>query len=356
MTQRILLVDDQRDVLRVLHASLETLKNTELEIVEAPSGEEALLEARRNKVDLLVVDYLLPGMNGLELMRKIRSGHPDVRVILVTGRTERSVRDELLNAGAMAIFDKPVPLTDFLDVVERALGVTRTIFPAEPTTQRTARRHARLSDLLANFRQDHQAQAVFLLNERGRVLARAGDLRDSSMEVSLLAALMGIHSAGIKVSRFIRQETPEAYYVFRGGDLDLLFIPITPLYALLVAGTDLASRERIMDTGQAMVALRNEVEKSLDSIGVTGELPAGPEAPAPALAASSEKKAKSPAPASPELQALLKGAQHKLTEDEADSYWDQAAEQRSDIPINPDVLTYEQARQMGLTPDEKKDT
>ena len=119
---RILLVDDQRDILRLLHSTLDTLAH-ELEIIETPSGEEAILEASRNKVDLLVSDYRLPGITGVELMHKIRARYPDVRVILITGMTDRKARDEILNAGAVAVFDKPISLTDFLDAVERSLNL-----------------------------------------------------------------------------------------------------------------------------------------------------------------------------------------------------------------------------------------
>ncbi len=131
MASTILLVDDQRDILRLLHSTLDTLKNDGLEIIEAPSGEEALLEVSRHRVDLLVADYLLPGMTGVELMHKVRIRHPDVKVIWITGMTDSKSRDEMLNAGAVAIFDKPIPLADFLDVVERSLGLVRTIFPSE---------------------------------------------------------------------------------------------------------------------------------------------------------------------------------------------------------------------------------
>ena len=85
MAPTILLVDDQRDILRLLHSTLDTLKVPELEIIEAPSGEEALLEIGRRKIDLLVTDYLLPGITGIELMHKMRvrvagrPGHPDHR-------------------------------------------------------------------------------------------------------------------------------------------------------------------------------------------------------------------------------------------------------------------------------------
>ncbi|RPJ18564.1 MAG: response regulator, partial [Chloroflexi bacterium] len=126
----ILLVDDQRDIVRLLHATLQTLGH-ELDIIDAPSGEEALLEASRRKVDLLVADYLLPGISGVELMRKIRIRNPELKVIFISGMTERKARNEMLNAGAVATFDKPIPLADFLDTVERSLGLVRTIFPPE---------------------------------------------------------------------------------------------------------------------------------------------------------------------------------------------------------------------------------
>ncbi len=126
----ILLVDDQRDIVRLLHSTLQTLGH-QLDLVDAPSGEEALLEASRRKVDLLVADYLLPGISGVELMRKIRARNADLKVIFISGMTERKARDEMLHAGAVAIFDKPIPLADFLDAVERSLGLVRTIFPPE---------------------------------------------------------------------------------------------------------------------------------------------------------------------------------------------------------------------------------
>ncbi|CAG1003779.1 partial Virulence sensor protein BvgS, partial [Anaerolineae bacterium] len=63
MGHNVLLVDDHRDILRLLHSTLDTLKNKEIKIFEAPSGEEALLESGRHPVDLLITDYMLPGMS-----------------------------------------------------------------------------------------------------------------------------------------------------------------------------------------------------------------------------------------------------------------------------------------------------
>src|SRR5574338_1574652 len=132
----VLLVDDQRDIVRLLHSTLQTLGH-ELEIIDAPSGEEALLESSRKKIDLLVPDHLLPGISGVELMHKVRARTPELKVIVISGFHERRARNEMLNAGAVAIFDKPIPMADFLDAVERSLGLVRTIFPMETSKDAT---------------------------------------------------------------------------------------------------------------------------------------------------------------------------------------------------------------------------
>ncbi|MBI5822902.1 MAG: response regulator [Chloroflexi bacterium] len=360
MSSNVLLVDDHRDILRLLHSTLDTLKNREIKIFEAPSGEEALLESGRNKVDLLITDYMLPGMSGVELMHKIRARHPEVKIIFITGITDKKKRDEMLNAGALAIFDKPVPLADFLDVVERGLGLVQTIFPPEKKGEQGEERHSRLSDLLANFRQDVTAEAVFLLNDRGLVQARTGKLRDSSLEVSLISTLMAIHNASLKVARHNHQETIDSYHVFSGGDHDLLFIPVTPLYALLVAGNGLALEDRILETISGLLALRTEVEKSLKSMGVTGELKALSDKDRPASAAAptvvSKKQTDKLAAATPapEMEALLNDASAKKAKPaNADDFWNQAAEKHGNKPANSEVISLEEARKLGIIPDGK---
>jgi CheY-like chemotaxis protein len=351
MAPTILLVDDQRDILRLLHSTLDTLHNEELKVIESPSGEEALLAIQRHKIDLLVTDYRLPGMSGIELMHKMRVRQPDVRVILITGMTDRKARDEMLNAGAVAIFDKPIPLADFLDIVERSLGMVRTIFPTETDARAEAKR-ARVSDLLANFRQDIQASAVFLLNDRGLVVARAGDLRDSSLEVSLVSALNAMFSAGLKVARSNRQDRLNQYCVFNGGDNDLILVPVDPMYSLLLAGIGIAKPETVMDTVGAMLAVRDEVGKSLRSMGVTAELKDPNTQPAPRKRGKTgELRGAAPAP---EMEALLKQAESaRVKPEEVDAFWDRAAQQHANKTDNPEVIPYEEARKMGLTPDKK---
>lgn len=327
-----------------------------MDIVDAPSGEEALLEASRRKIDLLVSDYLLPGISGVELMRKIKARSPEMKVIFISGMTERKARDEMLGAGALAIFDKPIPLADFLDAVERGLGLVRTIFPPE-TGKVVEESRQSLSELLVGFRQKIKADAVFLISDRGRVLARAGDLRDSSMEVSMLSALMGIYAAGLKVSRIIRQEHLDNYHVFRGGDHDLILIPVDSMHALLLAGKDLANSNRIMQTVEGMLFVRGDVANVLQSLGVSPApvatetaVPAGEAArPIPIPAVFEAEDDEEPEP-EVDIDALFASAEKKSAVKDLDAFWNDAVEKTAGIPTNPDVITFDEARKLGLDP------
>lgn len=362
MEHTILLVDDNRDILKLLRNTLDTLKKPDLKIFESPSGEEAMLESSRHKIDLLITDYMLPGMSGVELMHKVRARHPEVKVILISGMSERKAREQMISAGALAIFDKPIPLADFLDAVERGLGLVQTIFPPENLDAKTEARHVRLSDLLANFRQDFNTQAVFLISERGLVQARAGSMVDSSLEVSIVSALTAIHQASLKVARSNHQEKLDSYHIFRAGDSDLIFIPVNSMYSLLVAGDALATEENIFNTLTGVLSLRAEVEKTLKSIGATGELrsisPKTTPLPARRLGESDHPEKKqtdrlATATPAPEMESLLKEAgKVKQVPSDTDDFWNQAAEKHGKKPANPKVISLEQAREMGLLPDE----
>jgi CheY-like chemotaxis protein len=297
-------------------------------------------------VDLLVADYLLPGISGVELMRKIKARNADLKVIFISGVTDRKARNEMLSAGAVAVFDKPIPLADFLDAVERGLGLVRTIFPPESNAEAEVHRHT-LSELLTGFRQKINADAVFLISDRGRVLARAGDLYDSSMEVSLLSALIAIYSAGLKVSRFIRQEHPDNYHVFRGGDHDLILIPVDSAHALLLAGKGLANADRILQSVEGMLFVRGDVENILQSLGV---------APAFTVTESTfpEPEAMTFESEEPEpemdVDELFASAGMKSKVKDVNAFWDEAVEKTGNLPINPDVITYDEAHKLGLAP------
>lgn len=120
--KRILIVDDAIDLGRLLQDVLKTVYPG-VPVTVVPSAEEALLESTRYTFDLLVTDVRLPGMSGMELIRKIRVRQPKIKVIMMTGLT---VDDRLLKQRDEAKPDefliKPLTPTIFLEAIERLTG------------------------------------------------------------------------------------------------------------------------------------------------------------------------------------------------------------------------------------------
>ena len=224
MKYRVLIVDDQRDISRLLRSALETIEQ-DLDVVEAPSGEEAILEATRTKVDLLISDFRLPGITGVELMKKFRVRNPDCKVILITGVSDTRSLKEINDSKADAYFSKPIPIADFLDGVERTLGLTRTILRSGGTDSiAEEEKHSGVADFLVALRKDLKADAVLLLNGLGQVEAEAGVLPDPNTRVSLLSALMGMYNAAQKAASLLdRNVTP--LHLFSSEKTDGIFMP-----------------------------------------------------------------------------------------------------------------------------------
>ncbi len=344
---RILIVEDQREVSHLLRSALQTLDHY-LEVVEIPSGEEAILDAARNKVDLLVADFRLAGITGVELMRKVRSHQPKAKVILITGMTDRKVRKEVSEAGADAFFIKPVPIADFLDAVERVLGLAETMFPAKPISADESEERQSLADMIVGLRQELDATAIYLLNDRGRIQARAGDLPDSSMEISLTSSLMALFSAGQKLSHLMGQKIPSNWHIFNGGEYDLVFAPVGTTHAILAVGVGLATQERLLNTFHIYSAFRQKIEATFQAMNVLA-VPYIKALPAvPVVEAAAEERS------STELEPLFEQAEKKFKPEEVDAFWSKATGKHKTVPLNPDVLSYDQARQLGLTPTEDK--
>jgi DNA-binding response OmpR family regulator len=339
---RILIVEDQREVSRLLHSALDTLEE-KLEIVEIPSGEEAILDSSRNTIDLLITDYRLPGISGIELMRKMRIYCPKMKVILITGQTDPKIRKSVAEAGADAFFIKPVPIADFLDSVERHLGLVESILPPESISrQEQAKPLPSLPDLLVRLRQDLGAIAVLLLNDAGRILARAGDLPDSDNEISLLSSLLSIHSAGQKVARLIGQKGASSWYVFAGDQYDLIFAPVGLTHAMLVIGETLAAEGQVLKTVETFSAVGKEIEGALGDIAPG--IPASREVPTTPVEVVDQGMR--------EMAPLFKEDRKRLKPDDVNAFWDEAADKHK-APTKPDMLSYEQAKQLGLAPEDE---
>jgi excisionase family DNA binding protein len=110
----VLIVDDEPDVLDLLHSIMET-DSGELEVLTATGGVEALLIIGERKPDLLILDIMMPGMNGFEVCRKLKANETTskIKIVAVTGDHDPSLRQRILQTGADLFFTKPLDVASF---------------------------------------------------------------------------------------------------------------------------------------------------------------------------------------------------------------------------------------------------
>ncbi len=116
--QIILIVDDEKNIRLTLSQALEALK---IEIDTAANGEEALSKLQTREFSLMLLDLKMPGMDGMELLRRIRETRPDLRVIILTayGTIESAV--EAMKLGAVDFIQKPFTPEEIRGLVSRVM-------------------------------------------------------------------------------------------------------------------------------------------------------------------------------------------------------------------------------------------
>jgi two-component system chemotaxis response regulator CheY len=118
MSAKILLVDDSGMARR---SARRTLEGAGYEVVEAEDGLSALERYFTDKPDLVLLDLVMKGMYGLEVLGKLREMDPDARVIVVSADIQTSSRDLVAEAGARGFLNKPARPDDMLSAVRAAL-------------------------------------------------------------------------------------------------------------------------------------------------------------------------------------------------------------------------------------------
>ena len=122
----ILLVDDEADLVTLLRYNLE---RAGLEVLTAPDGEEALLVVAERQVDLVLLDWMMPHMTGIEVCRQLRRkpATRNIPIIILTARTEEAERIRGLNTGADDYISKPFSNDE---LIARIRAVLRRVRPA----------------------------------------------------------------------------------------------------------------------------------------------------------------------------------------------------------------------------------
>ena len=372
--KRLLLVDNQRDVTRMLRAALET-SGREYVIVDVPSGEEAILEISRGGIDLLVTDLRLPGMAAVDVIKRFKKAAPNAPVIATSAQPAPQAEAAARSAGALACFDKPVRMDEFMQTVETALGLKPIFKSAEEEAAVSAQAEPGVADRLASLRRDLGANAVLLVDLDGKVVVRAGDVMRLDVD-AMLQHLMISFSASMKLCRLLGGYIPTNVHFFDGDDWDIYSANVGQYFALVIifdGDRGAGQMGPVMRYGRACA---DDLLNSLVMMGVAEPPAPAAAAPAPAKVQAAASAAKSaaagapapapapaPSPAAPpkpapppkplteaEIKALEEAAK-KVDSKQAASFWDSLTEEEAEAKdVRPDAISFEQAEKLGLVP------
>jgi DNA-binding response OmpR family regulator len=114
---KILLVDDEQEFVETLS---ERIKMREHDSEVALDGEQALKKMEDEIPDVVVLDLKMPGIDGMEVLRRIRKAYPKVQVIMLTGHGSEKDEEEARKLGAFEYLEKPVEIDKLMKKIKKA--------------------------------------------------------------------------------------------------------------------------------------------------------------------------------------------------------------------------------------------
>ena len=117
MGRKLLLVDDEEKMVKYLSRRLE-IRGYEVSI--ASSGETAVALVKEKEFDVVLLDFLMPDMNGLEALKEIKKIRPDIAVIMISAYSSGKTEEEVKSLGLCDFIMKPFDLNNIVDTIERA--------------------------------------------------------------------------------------------------------------------------------------------------------------------------------------------------------------------------------------------
>jgi len=117
MKTKVLLVDDEEKFLDVFSQRLGTRG---VDADTATSGEEALTKIKNKNVDVIILDVMMPGLGGVETLKRIKKENPEVQIIMLTGQGTIDKAVTALKEGAIDFLEKPADIEKLLEKIESA--------------------------------------------------------------------------------------------------------------------------------------------------------------------------------------------------------------------------------------------
>ncbi|HEV7843107.1 MAG TPA: response regulator [Pyrinomonadaceae bacterium] len=156
----ILVIEDQEDLSELYKARL---KNAGYKVQLALTGEEGLAEFKANGADLVLLDMTLPEMQGMQVLRELRTLNATVPIIIVTGETGELYREDCERLGVQGYLSKPPDYDELLEMIRRSFEA-----PPEDAEVVTLRLPKRVIEQLAAVDSNLEQAITELVDARKR--------------------------------------------------------------------------------------------------------------------------------------------------------------------------------------------
>ena len=117
MSAKVLLVDDEKDFLDIM---AERMSARGLDVATAGSAEDAIKMVIAESYDAVIMDLMMPEMDGLKALKLFKKSRPELSIILLTANVPQETCLEAIKLGAMAVIEKPADLNLLTQKIEEA--------------------------------------------------------------------------------------------------------------------------------------------------------------------------------------------------------------------------------------------
>jgi len=378
----VLIVDDHQEIRTALRANLEALElDLDLDLVDVPSGEEAIVEVVGTGINLLIADVGLPGLSGIELYTKLKTTYPEMQVILITGMEDEEVHQAIAEVGAEAFFFKPLKMPEFLNAVRRTMGLEPVVEEYEELSKLTKKNLSKdVTSRIADLRGELGAISINIIQDSGIIAAETGVVPDTIFETTVMPLLLNTFSTTNRISTFLGNEIPESVWYFAGDKYDLFWTHVDARYGMIVITNPVTQNN---DLTWVLTTLDLAIQEIREIIQGLGEKAAetGAKSTAksksgqnPAKKGSKEAAAKTKVTKQAAKADLPKGTNgsgkskiksktsskektedSNLDENDVHDFWKAASlEEEIQRIDNPDNLSFDQAQKLGFITNEDK--
>ncbi|MCL4301891.1 MAG: response regulator [Anaerolineae bacterium] len=211
--KHVLIVDDAKDILFLLMHSVKRL-GPEYEVTTAHDGATALELIQKQKFDLIITDYMMPGMTGVDLAQVVRKVSPETQVVLMTAHDTRGMRNTVETLHLGGYLGKPFTVPEIMEVVQRAITQTHQAVETPHPDAAGLSLNRAVDERLEVLRSKTGAHFVLLVSASGHPLRVVGETNRAKtsrlaafvaanfLAVTELASLLGDNESIFKSSYY----------------------------------------------------------------------------------------------------------------------------------------------------------